>query len=130
MESGGASTRALLFPSRTRIAGAPIIVILPLFISTAVLVAEDQWLVGAWAPGPAACARDGGIRFETDGTYNDLEGEGFWQLAGNRLVVSGTSGDDFGRSQVVQLSVRTPIEMELEWPDGTRARFYRCPQKG
>lgn len=101
--------------------------ILPLILFTAVLVPGDQWLVGAWGAGPAACARDSGIRFETDGTYNDSEGEGIWELAGGRLVVSGTSGDDFGRSQVVQVGVRSPVEMILEWPDGTRLTFHRCP---
>jgi hypothetical protein len=101
-----------------------------LLLLAATMVSEDQWLVGAWVPGLAACERESGIRFEADGTYNDLEGEGMWELAGNRLIVSGTSGDDFGRSQVVQLSVRTPLEIELEWPDGTRAKFYRCPRKG
>ena len=101
--------------------------ILPLLIITAVLVPGDQWLVGAWGAGPAACASDSGIRFETDGTYNDAEGEGIWELAGSRLVVSGTSGDDFGRSQVVQLGVRSPAEMVLEWPDGTSQTFHRCP---
>ena len=102
--------------------------ILPLLIVTAVLVPNDQWLVGAWGAGLAQCASDSGIRFETDGTYNDPEGEGLWELAGSRLVVSGTSGDDFGRSQVVQLSVRSRAEMILEWPDGTRVTFRRCPQ--
>ena len=101
--------------------------ILPLLIVTAVLVPGDQWLVGAWGTGPAECARDSGIRFETDGTYDDLEGEGLWELAGSRLVVSGTSGDDFGRSQVMQVGVRSPVEMILEWPDGTRLAFHRCP---
>jgi hypothetical protein len=102
-------------------------VILPLILFTAVLVPSDQWLVGAWGAGPAQCASDGGIRFETDGTYNDLEGEGLWEIAGSRLVVSGTSGDDFGRSQVVQVGVRGPDELILEWPDGTRMTFHRCP---
>ena len=101
---------------------------LPLLLLSAVLVPGEQWLVGAWAPGPAACARDSGIRFETDGTYSDLEGEGTWELAGGRLLVSGTSGDDFGRSQVVRLGARSPAEMVLEWPDGTRVTFHRCPQ--
>ena len=99
-----------------------------LLLLTAVSAPGDQWLVGAWGAGPAECARDSGIRFETDGTYNDLEGEGSWELAGSRLVVSGTSGDDFGRSQIVELRVRTPAEMILEWPDGTRVTFHRCPQ--
>jgi hypothetical protein len=102
-------------------------VILPLLIFTAVQVPGDQWLVGAWAPGPAQCASDSGIRFETDGTYNDPEGEGLWELAGSRLVVSGTSGDDFGRSQVVQVGVKSAAEMTLEWPDGTRLALRRCP---
>lgn len=101
--------------------------ILPLILFTAVLVPGDQWLVGAWGAGPAACARDSGIRFETDGTYNDSEGEGIWELDGGRLVVSGASGDDFGRLQVVQIGVRSPVEMILEWPDGTRLTFHRCP---
>ncbi len=101
--------------------------ILPLILFTAVLAAEDQWLVGAWASGAAECARDSGIRFEMDGTYSDLEGEGTWELTGTRLVVSGTSGDDFGRLQTVQLGVRSPAEMVLEWPDGTRTTFHRCP---
>ena len=101
--------------------------ILPLLIFTAVLGSEEHWLVGAWGAGPAECASDIGIRFETDGTYNDPEGEGIWELAGSRLVVSSTSGDDFGRSQVVQLGSRSPTEMILEWPDGTRLAFHRCP---
>jgi hypothetical protein len=101
--------------------------ILPLLIVAAVTVPGDQWLVGAWGAGPAACASDSRIRFETDGTYNDPEGEGLWELAGSRLVVSGTSGDDFGRSQVVQLGVQSATEMILEWPDGTRLAFHRCP---
>ena len=101
--------------------------ILPLILFTAVLVPGDQWLVGAWGAGPAQCANDSGIRFETDGTYNDPEGEGTWELAGNRLVVSGTSGDDFGRSQVVQVGVRSPAEMVLEWPDGAQTTLHRCP---
>ena len=107
-------------------AGAPT-VIMQIILFTAVLAAEDQWLVGAWASGAAECATDSAVRFETDGTYNDLEGEGIWQLAGSRLVVSGTSGDDFGRSQVVQIGVRSPVEMILEWPDGTRLALHRCP---
>jgi hypothetical protein len=98
-----------------------------LLLLTAVSAPGDQWLVGAWGAGPAECASDSGIRFETDGTYNDLEGEGTWELAGSRLVVSGTSGDDFGRSQIVQVGVRSPVEMILEWPDGTRLTFHRCP---
>jgi hypothetical protein len=102
---------------------------LPLLLLTAaVTVPEDRWLVGAWGAGPAECARDSGIRFETDGTYSDLEGEGSWELAGSRLIVSATSGDDFGRSQVVQLGVRNAVEMVLEWPDGTRRTFHRCPK--
>ena len=100
--------------------------ILPLILFTAVLVPGDQWLVGAWGAGPAECASDRGIRFETDGTYNDLEGDGTWALAGSRLVVSGTSGDDFSRSQVVQIGVRSQAEMILEWPDGTRLALHRC----
>ena len=102
-------------------------VILPLTLFTAVLAPGDQWLVGAWGAGMAQCARDNGIRFETDGTYSDPEGEGLWELAGSRLVVSGTSGDDFGRSQVVQLGVRSAVEMVLEWPDGKQMTFHRCP---
>ena len=101
--------------------------ILQLILFTAALVPGEQWLVGAWGAGPAQCASDSGIRFETDGTYNDLEGEGTWELAGSRLVVRGTSGDDFGRSQVVHIGVRSPAEMVLEWPDGTRVTFRRCP---
>ena len=101
--------------------------ILPLILFTAVLVPGDQWLVGAWGAGAAQCASDSGIRFETDGTYNDPEGEGVWDLVGSQLVVSGTSGDDFGRSQVVQLGVRSPVEIVLEWPDGTQVTFHRCP---
>ena len=101
--------------------------IMSLLLLTAVSASGDQWLVGAWGAGPAECASDSGIRFETDGTYNDLEGEGIWELAGSRLVVSGTSGDDFGRSQVVQVGVRSPAQMILEWPDGTRLTFHRCP---
>lgn len=94
------------------------------------LAAEDLWLVGAWGAGPAECARDGGIRFEADGTYNDFEGEGAWALAGQRLMVSSTGGDDFGRSEVVQIKVLGSLEMQLEWPDGTRAKFHRCvPQR-
>ena len=100
---------------------------LSLLLLAAMVVPEDQWLVGAWAAGAAACAKDDGIRFETDGTYSDPQGEGLWELDGSRLVVSGTSGDDFGRTQVTQLRVRNSVEMELEWPDGTRANFYRCP---
>ena len=101
--------------------------ILPLLIVAAATVPGDQWLVGAWGAGPAQCATDSGIRFEMDGTYHDPEGEGLWELAGSRLVVSGTSGDDFGRSQVVKLAIRSPAEMILEWPDGTRQTFHRCP---
>jgi hypothetical protein len=108
-------------------AGAPITVILPLILFTAVLAPGDRWLVGAWGAGPAECASDSGIRFEADGTYNDLEGEGLWELAGSRLVVSGTSGDDFGRSQIVQVGVQSAAEMVLEWPDGTRQTLHRCP---
>ena len=98
-----------------------------LLLLTAVMVPSDQWLVGAWAPRPEPCARDSGLRFETDGTYNDPEGEGVWELAGSRLLVSGMSGDDYGRSQVVQVGVRSPVEMVLEWPDGSRLTFHRCP---
>src|SRR5688572_26912270 len=93
---------------------------LPLLLLTAVTVPGDQWLVGAWGAGPAECARDSGIRFETDGTYSDLEGEGVWELAGSRLLVSATTGDDFGRSQVVEIGVRSRLEMVLQWPDGTQ----------
>lgn len=100
--------------------------ILPLLLLAAVTVPQDQWLVGAWATAPAACASDSGIHFEADGTYNDPEGEGLWELAGNRLHVTGTSDDDFGRSQFVQLGTRSPVEMVLEWPDGTRLTFHRC----
>ena len=100
---------------------------LSLLLLTAVSAPGDQWLVGAWGAGPAECASDSGIRFETDGTYNDLAGEGTWELAGSRLVVSGTSGDDFGRSQIVQVGVKSAAEMILEWPDGTRLTFQRCP---
>jgi hypothetical protein len=100
--------------------------ILPLLVVAAATVPADQWLVGAWGAGRAQCASDSGIRFESDGTYNDLEGDGIWELAGSRLVVSGTSGDDFGRSQIVQLGIRSPAEMILEWPDGTRLTFRRC----
>ena len=100
--------------------------ILPLLIVAALTVPDAQWLVGAWGAGTAQCASDSGIRFETDGSYSDLEGEGLWELAGTRLVVSGTSGDDFGRSQVVKLAVRSPAEMILEWPDGTRLTLRRC----
>ena len=99
---------------------------LPLLLLTAVTVPGDQWLVGAWGAGQTECASDSGIRFETDGTYSDLEGEGVWELAGSRLVVSGTSGDDFGRSDVVQVGVRSQAEMIVEWPDGRRRRYYRC----
>ena len=98
-----------------------------LLLLTAVSAPGDQWLVGAWGAGPAECASDSGIRFETDGTYHDPEGEGLWELSGSRLVVSGTSGDDFGRSHVVQLGIRSPVEMVLEWPDGTRLTLHRCP---
>ena len=101
--------------------------ILPLLLVAALTVPDDQWLVGAWGAGPAQCARDSGIRFETDGTYNDPEGEAFLELAGSQLVVSGTTGDDFGRSQVVQIGMQSPAEMVLEWPDGTRRTFHRCP---
>ena len=101
--------------------------ILPLLIVAALTVPDAQWLVGAWGAGTAQCASDSGIRFETDGTYNDPEGEGLWELAGSRLAVSGTSGDDFGRSQVVQVGVKNAAEMILEWPDGTQATFHRCP---
>jgi hypothetical protein len=99
----------------------------PLLLVAALTVPDDQWLVGAWGAGPAQCASDNGIRFETDGTYNDPEGEGVWELSGTRLLVSGTSGDDFGRSQVVQIGARSPAEMILEWPDGSRQVFQRCP---
>ena len=102
-------------------------VILPLLIFTAVQVPGDPWLVGAWAPGPAQCAGDDGIRFENDGTYNDPQGEGLWELAGSRLVVSGTSGDDFGRSQVVRVGAPSATEMTIEWPDGARQTLHRCP---
>ena len=98
-----------------------------LLLLTAATVPGDQWLVGAWAAGPAQCASDSGIRFETDGTYTDLEGEGVWDLMGSKLVVSGTSGDDFGRFLVVQFAVRSSAEMVLEWPDGTRLTYRRCP---
>ena len=104
--------------------------ILPLLIFTAALVPGDQWLVGGWALRPAECAGDSSIRFETDGTYNDLEGEGVWELAGGRLVLSGTSGDDFGRSQIVRIGTRSPAEIVLEWPDGTRLSFHRCREAG
>jgi hypothetical protein len=97
-----------------------------LLIQAALAVTQHSWLVGEWAPRPAACARDSGIRFETDGTYNDLEGEGLWELAGDRLMVSGTSGDDFGRSETIRLNVRSPAEMDMEWADGTRVKFHRC----
>ena len=100
--------------------------ILPLLLVAAPTVPNDQWLVGAWGAGPAQCARDSGIHFDTDGTYNDPEGEGLWELAGSQLVVSGTSGDDFGRSQVVRIGVRSATEMTLEWPDGARLTLHRC----
>ena len=101
--------------------------ILPLLIVTAVLVPGDQSLVGAWGAGPAECASDSAIRFETDGTYSDAESEGLWELTGSRLVVNGTSGDDFGRSQVVHVGVRSPGEIIFEWPDGARLTLHRCP---
>jgi hypothetical protein len=99
---------------------------LPLLLLTAATFPGDQWLVGAWGAGPAACASDSGIRFEADGTYNDPEGEGLWELAGDRLMVSGTSGDDFGRSETIRLNVRSPAEMDMEWADGTRVKYHRC----
>lgn len=100
--------------------------ILPLILFTAVLAAEDQWLLGSWGAGPAECARDSGIRFEADGTYDEADGEGVWTLAGHRLTVSSTGGDDFGRSEVVHVTVRSAGEMELAWPDGSRVKFNRC----
>ena len=103
---------------------------LPLLLLTAATFPGDRWLVGAWGAGPAECASDSGIRFETDGTYNDPEGEGHWELAGNRLMVSGTSGDDFGRSEVVRITVRSSARMEMEWADGTRVELHRCAGSG
>ena len=100
--------------------------ILPLLLVAAVAVPADQWLVGAWGTGLAQCASDSGIRFETDGTYSESSSEGLWSLAGNQLTVESTSEDDFGRSDVVRVKVRSGVEMELEWPDGSRANFRRC----
>jgi hypothetical protein len=104
--------------------------ILPLLIVAAATVPDDQWLVGAWGAGPARCARDSGIRFETDGTYNSPAGEGVWELAGDRLHVSGTSGDDYGRSETVWLRTWSPAEMNMEWADGTRVTYHRCAGSG
>jgi hypothetical protein len=101
---------------------------LPLLLLTALMVPPESWLVGGWAHGKSSCGSDDGIRFETDGTYSELDGEGIWSLAGSRLTVRSTSGDDFGRSDVVHVTVRSTIEMELEWPDGTRLKFHRCMQ--
>ena len=87
---------------------------------------QESWLVGGWASGPTSCAAGNDISLERDRTYNDLEGEGVWALVGNQLTVTSTSGDDFGRSDVVQVAVSSRVEIELTWPDGTRAKFYRC----
>lgn len=100
--------------------------ILPLLLATAI-APEASSLVGGWSPGESSCGSDRDISLEADGTYIHAEGEGVWTLAGDRLTFSSTGGDDFGRSEVVQIKVRSPVEMDMEWRDGARASFYRCP---
>ena len=107
-----------------------VMLISSLLLQPSQMPSHEAWLVGDWAPAPSSCETDSAITFESDGTYNDLEGEGAWALAGQRLMVSSTGGDDFGRSEVVQIKVLGSLEMQLEWPDGTRAKFHRCVPQG
>ncbi len=100
--------------------------IVSLLLLATLTIPQESWLVGGWAPEKAQCQSDGGISFERDGSYNELAGEGLWSLASDRLTVRSTSGDDFGRLDVVRVIVRSPVEMEFEWPDGSRAKFTRC----
>lgn len=101
----------------------------PLLLLASLVAPHESWLVGGWAGGKSQCESEGGVRFESDGTYSELDGEGVWRLASDRLTVQSTSGDDFGRLDVVRVIVRGSAEMELEWPDGRRARFHRCRQE-
>ena len=90
---------------------------------------HESWLVGGWAPRESACGSESGIRFETDGTYSELESEGVWSLAGHRLTIQSTDSDNFGQSDIVEVTALGALEMDLQWPDGTRAKLHRCPQE-
>jgi hypothetical protein len=100
-----------------------------LMLQPSQMSSQEEWLVGEWAAAGSSCKSDGALSFETDGTYNYLEGEGVWALDGARLAVSSTSGDDFGSSEVLQIKTRGSLEMELESSDGMRVKYRRCSQE-
>ena len=97
-----------------------------LLFLAAVIGPSESWLVGAWAPASSACGSPREISFEANGTYSESSSEGSWSLAGNQLTVD-AGEDEPGRWEIVQLKARSVAEMELQWPDGTRANYRRCP---
>jgi hypothetical protein len=103
-------------------------VIVSLLLLATLTVPQDSWLVGGWAPSASSCGSDREISFEANGTFSESDSEGVWSLAGSQLTVHSAGGDDFGRSEIVRVSVRSGVEMEFQWPDGTRAKFRRCLQ--
>ncbi|HEY0163966.1 MAG TPA: hypothetical protein VGB39_01185 [Sphingomicrobium sp.] len=100
-------------------------VLISLLILAAV-TPREAWLVGGWAPQPSDCGSSEGIRFETDGSFNDQDSEGLWVLEGDLLTVSSMGGDDFARLEVIRVTITSPAWIEMQMQSGVREKFYRC----
>lgn len=49
-------------------------------------IVSRQWLIGGWIPSGQNCASDGGVIYNSDGTYMSLGQVGTWKLEGTTLV--------------------------------------------
>lgn len=98
-------------------------------------IVSKQWLIGGWIPAGQDCASDGGVIYNSDGTYSSWGQIGTWKLQGKTIVSIETEhmGDD-GEWQKLPHPVRSTERFlmakkdEYRTVDGDGERYHnrRC----
>lgn len=98
-------------------------------------IVSKKWLIGGWIPVGQDCASDGGVTYNSDGTFSVSGQVGTWKLEGATIVSIATEhmGDD-GEWKVLAHPIRSTErfttakkdEYRTVDPEGERYHNRRC----